>query len=55
MAFVSLNARSVMSSGATGAMDWNCVAMLIRASRMSPNANQRFPSRDRAMSEPYIT
>jgi hypothetical protein len=31
-------------------MDWNCIAMLIRASRMSPSANQRFPGRDRAMS-----
>src|SRR5258708_23149231 len=39
-----------MSRGPTGAIDWNCIAMLTRASKMSARANQRLPSMCRAMS-----
>src|SRR5436190_17286509 len=42
--------RSAMSSGATGAMDWNCIAMVVRARKMIPITNQRCRRTDLVMS-----
>src|SRR6266568_7065594 len=42
--------RSAMSREATGAMDWNCVAMVVRARKMIPVTNQRCRRTDRVIS-----
>src|SRR6266542_1824156 len=42
--------RSAMSSGATGAMDWNCIAMVVRSRKMIPITNQRCRRTDLVMS-----